>query len=153
MPHNLMASLTLKASAFGILRFHVWVVVCVRAALGQCSLSVGWNEAEVLPHHTHQRFSEERDVSHQFGSFSLSSQHFTPFISVHTDQIIYSCCTSASVMRIWAPVTVILINITPACFLSDQFTAKLMMLLKMNVPVTIPPIPKHNLDHFSFRKN
>lgn len=56
-------------------------------------------------------------------------------------------------MRIRAPVTVILINITPACFLSDQFTAKRMMLLEMNVAAMILPVMKHNLDHFGSRKN
>lgn len=53
-------------------------------------------------------------------------------------------------MRIRAPVSVILINITPACFLSDQFTAKRTMLLKFNVALMIPPVLEHSLDHFGF---
>lgn len=136
-----MASLTVKESASGVLRFHLWVSECVKAVLGQCS--------EVLSHHAHQHFPKQRNFLPQFGSFSLSSQHFIPFISVRTAQIIYSYCTSADVMRIRAPVTVILINITPACFLSDQFTAKYLMLLK----IWILPVLKHNLDHFGLKNS
>lgn len=56
-------------------------------------------------------------------------------------------------MRIRAPVSVFLINITPACFLSDQLTAKRMMLLKINVPAMVLPGLKHKLDHFGFWTN
>ena len=106
--------------------------------------------SKVLPPHTHWHFPKERDFLHQLGSFLLSSEQFTPFISVHTDQIIYSYCTSADVMGIRAPVTVILITITPVCFLSDQFTAKRTMLLKTDVAAMILPLLTHNLDHFAF---
>lgn len=149
-----MASLMVKESAFGVLRFHLWAVVCVRAALGQCTFSAGWNVALRCSHTTRTNvFLKNVTSCITLSLFLLSAQRFTPFISVHTDQIIYSYCTSADVMRIRAPVTVILINITPAFFLSDQLTAKCMMLLKINVAARILPVLKHNLDYFGFRNN
>lgn len=140
------------------MRFHLWVVVCVCVCLwksnaGSLPAFSGMDcSCELLSHHhTHANvFLKNTTSCVSLALFLLSCQHFTPFISVHTDQIISSYCTSADVMRIRAPVSVILINITPACFLSDQFTAKRTMLLNVNVAATIPPVLEHSLDHFGF---
>lgn len=95
-----MASLMVKESAFGVLRFGLGRHVCRSGAGSVLAFTRMECSSEVLSHHPHHRFPKERGFFHQFGSFSLSSQHFTSFISVHTDQIIYSYCTSAAVMRI-----------------------------------------------------